>query len=336
MNNLKRYTCRSVWILAFLFSSTLLWAQNEPYHGDSASGFAFVKTNLLSNCNAFRFNGDSADGFAIVKTSLLGNCNAFRFQGDSADGYATAKSNLVNCPVMFFTGDSAGGFATGKTALLNCNTFRFLGDTADGFATTNTSLLNCNTFRYAGDSSDGFSAVNTNLLNCNTFRFQGDSSDGAASAVFLQIRNFMGNDTSVYIICSSNTYDLLTLYNISGITNIWQTPTPSSVGLGNYTVVGTNQSGCKDSAIAVVTQEVAKWTGMVSTDWHDAANWNTLKVPDESTHVIIPGGTPNPCVISNAFAKAASVQGKTAGSLSVINNQKLVITANCGSLPPGL
>ena len=334
MNKLKKYTCRSVWILAFLLSSSLLLAQNDPYHGDSASGFAYVRTGLLS-CNTFRFTGDTADGFATTRSNLVNN-NTFRFVGDTADGFASSKSSLLNCITMNFTGDSSGGFATSKTSLLNCNTSRFAGDSSDGFATVNTSLLNCNTFRFQGDSSNGFAKVRTDLLDCNTFRFHGDSASGSSSAVILQIRNFMGNDTSVYIICSSNTFNLLSLYNIQGISNVWRTPTPAVAGLGSFTVVGTNQSGCKDSAITTVKQDIAKWTGTVSNDWHDAANWNTLKVPDEITHVIIPGGTPNPCVISQSNAKAASVQGRSAGSLSVINNQKLVISANCGSLPPGL
>ena len=99
-------------------------------------------------------------------------------------------------------------------------------------------------------------------------------------------------------------------------------------------VIGTSLAGCKDTAMTNIIQDIEKWTGAVSSDWHDANNWNNGRVPDTSTHVIIPGGTAHACVISNADAKAASVQGVSAGSLSIINNRKLWISARCGSLPP--
>ena len=227
------------------------------------------------------------------------------------------------------------GFSTVNTHLLNCNSFRFLGDSANGFSTANTNLLNCNSFRFQGDTANGFSASGTHLLNCNTFRFHGDSSSGYTSVGYVQVVKFLGADTSVLIICSSDTYNLLNLYNAPGLSYSWSTPTPAAVGLGNFTLIATNQSGCKDTAIATVGQNIAKWRGTVNNNWHNPANWDIGKVPNETTHVIIPGNTTNACQISDADAKAASVQGRVNGSLSIINNRILTIYANCNSLPTG-
>jgi hypothetical protein len=284
---IKKYTLQSVWIILLLFSSTLLWAQNEPYAG----GFG---------------SGDNN------QTASLINCSNFRFAGGFGDGDSNSAS-----------------------ALLTCSPFRFAGGFGDGDSTTNTSLLNCNTFRFAGDSADGFAISKTNLLNCNPGRFSGDTGRGYASIAYIKPRRFLGNDTSVSIICSDNTYNLLSLYNLNGVTNAWNTTTPAAAILGSYTVVGTNTLGCKDSAVVVIEQEVMTWRGSVSSDWHTAANWSGNHIPTAITHVIIPGGTTNPCVISNADAAAASVQGKIAGNFSIINNKNLLVSGHCVSLPTG-
>ncbi len=44
------------------------------------------------------------------------------------------------------------------------------------------------------------------------------------------------------------------------------------------------------------------WTGIVSSDWHDADNWDSGAVPDATTNVSIPAGTPNAPVIAGADA----------------------------------
>ena len=96
--------------------------------------------------------------------------------------------------------------------------------------------------------------------------------------------------------------------------------------------MATSSFGFSDTAVVFVKQEVAVWTGTISSDWHNTANWNHSKVPTLTVHVIIPAGTPNLCEISNADAAAASVQALS-GNFSIINNRKLLIAANCPTLP---
>ncbi|MCX6270614.1 MAG: hypothetical protein NTU44_05230 [Bacteroidetes bacterium] len=52
----------------------------------------------------------------------------------------------------------------------------------------------------------------------------------------------------------------------------------------------------------------ATWTGAVSTDWHDPANWLTNLVPDNETDVKIPDGTPFSPVINTANATCKTIQ----------------------------
>lgn len=307
---IKKYTLQSVWIILLLFSSTLLWAQNEPYAGGFGSGDNNQTASLI-NCSNFRFAGGFGDGDSSIASALL-SCSPFRFGGGFGDGDSSSNNPLQVC-----------------------GRFRFAGGFGDGDSTTNTSLLNCNTFRFAGDSADGFAISKTNLLNCNLVRFSGDTGRGYTSIAYIKPRRFLGNDTSVSIICSDDTYNLLSLYNLNGVTNAWNTTIPAAAILGSYTVIGTNTLGCKDSAAVVIQQEVMTWRGSVNSDWHTAANWSGNHLPTAITHVIIPGGTTNPCVISNADATAASVQGKIAGSFSIINNKNLLVSGHCVSLPTG-
>jgi len=307
---IKKYTLGSAWMIILIFSSTLLWAQNEPYNG----GFGSGDNNQIAS---------------------LVNCSNFRFGGGFGDGDSSNASTLLSCSSFRFTGGFGDGDSSINTALLTCTPIRFGGGFGDGDSSERSTLLSCNTFRFSGDSADGITAGKTDLLNCNLFRFSGDSGIGYKSGEYIKPRDFLGNDTSVTIICSDDTYNLLALYNFNGITLAWNTATPAAAIMGNYRVVGTTAGGCKDTAFTVIKQEINIWSGTVSNDWHTAANWSNNHVPTEITHVIIPGGTANPCVISNADAKAASVQGKIAGNFSILNNKNLLISGHCVSLPTG-
>ena len=310
MTQQKIAVFRSGWILILLFYSSLLYAQ--PYSGGNNSGASALNT-ATANCTLSRYFGGTNAGSTTIATTLL-NCTTGRFWGDTADGAGTAKTNIQNC-----------------------STERFSGDTAYGSSAVKTNLNDCTNNRFVGDTSSGAKAVATNLLNCTNQRFYGDTADGFASAKYLLIRDFLGNDTSVTIICNSDTYNLLNLYTTpANLSYNWSSPVPTASGLGIFRLVATNQSGCKDTAFATVKQEIATWTGAISNNWHDAANWNNNKIPDAITHVIILGNTANPCQIKDADAVAASVQARAAGSFSIINNHLLLISGNCASLPTGL
>lgn len=298
------------WIVITIFYSSLLLAQ--PYSGGINSG-ANIGNTVANNCTDDRyFGGDNAGSVAI-------------------------NTNMLNCTTIRFSGDEGAGNVSLASGNLDCSTLRFSGDTADGSGNNQTAYFDCTPLRFSGDSSDGVFSSLTNLLNCTNERFSGDSADGFVSAKFLLVRDFLGNDTSVAIVCSNDTYNLLSLYSTpANLTYNWTSPSPTATELGIFRLIATNQSGCVDTAFATVKQEIAIWNGSVSNNWHTAANWNNGKIPYDKTHVIIPGGTLNPCQIAMSDATAASVQAKNAGSFSIINNKILLVSGTCVSLPAGL
>lgn len=139
-------------------------------------------------------------------------------------------------------------------------------------------------------------------------------------------------DTTVYIVCGNETKDLTTLFDTTGFTMQWNTPSPHSAGLGTYPVEFTNSNGSFTVNVSV-QQKIAVWKGWVNHSWHTAANWTTEAVPDNQTHVIIPTSTPE-CRITGANAEAASIQTARNSSVSVQTGRTLAITSHCNALPP--
>ncbi|MEO7309336.1 MAG: hypothetical protein ABIX01_02985 [Chitinophagaceae bacterium] len=145
----------------------------------------------------------------------------------------------------------------------------------------------------------------------------------------------LGPDTTLFHACPGETTNLLTLYNTTGLTASWTAPNPSVVMPGIYTLIANNAINCPDTAVATVKLETATWVGIVSSDWHNPTNWNINKVPSAKTHVIIPGVTANPCIISTANAQAASIQVLNGATLQAVNNRVAEINGKCSVLPPG-
>jgi hypothetical protein len=181
-----------------------------------------------------------------------------------------------------------------------------------------------------GGITAGINSYKLRVISSNT------AVTGATSDSSLAVIGAANNltDSTIYLNCYNDTYNLLQIYNISN-GGVWNIPTPNAVEPGNYKYYLAAQGGaCSDTAEINVQLEVALWTGVVSTNWHDAANWNILKVPTASTHVIIQNGTPNTCIISDANAVAASVQAKSAANFKIINNRNITIKGVCNLLPP--
>lgn len=306
---LQRISLAAVWMLVSLCWPRLLQAQNEPFKGGSGGGDNNMVA-ALTNCSVFRYAGGAGLGNTSEPVALT-NCTAYRFLGGGGDGDSSSTSPAGTCAA-----------------------FRFTGGNGDGDSSIASALTSCNLFRFAGDTSSGFGAAQSALTSCNLFRFAGDSGAGYKAGVFLKPRNFLGNDTSITIICSEERFNLLSLYHFEGITIGWNTSRPDSAFTGSFRAIGTTTGGCVDTAFALIKQEIAIWNGSVSNNWHTAANWSNNKVPNESTHVIIPGATPNPCIISSANATAVSVQGKLNGNFSITNNRNLLISGRCVQLPP--
>ncbi|HSN60271.1 MAG TPA: hypothetical protein VLR49_05030, partial [Ferruginibacter sp.] len=194
---------------------------------------------------------------------------------------------------------------------------------------------------YAGTGSAIIGCrIPPSTLGGNNFRVRVSSTNPAVTGLpgsdALTIGNWpnLGPDTTVYQLCPGGNVNLNPLYNTSGLTAVWNTANPAAVIPGTYRLVVTNGYGCMDTAFAVSLLEVATCTGTISSNWHTAANWSIGKVPTENTHVIIPGGTPNPCIISSNNISAASIQVRNGANVQTINNRAAEIKGKCSTLPP--
>lgn len=154
-----------------------------------------------------------------------------------------------------------------------------------------------------------------------------------ASPITIRPAPYLGNDTTVFIQCSTDSFDLTTIYNLAGLSTQWSLNDPTRSTKGIYQLIVTNSYGCRDTVLITVKQDVALWTGSAGSNWHDPANWTTGKVPSAITHVIIPLNATQPCIVSNADATISSLQVRNAGMFRVLNDRKVTITGRCDPLP---
>ena len=140
----------------------------------------------------------------------------------------------------------------------------------------------------------------------------------------------LGPDVTLYKDCFGETTSLNNFFITTGFSANWNTANTVAAPAGTYRLVAGNSTGCTDTVFAYIILEVANWTGTVSSDWNNPANWNIGKVPDTLTHLIVPGGTPNSCIVSTANAVAASIQVRNGGNVPTINNRAVLVN---GKMP---
>jgi hypothetical protein len=167
-------------------------------------------------------------------------------------------------------------------------------------------------------------------INSNMPALTGDPLDSALTINDI----YVGADSTILHDCLNQTTNLRNVYKTSGLTSVWNTPTPTAAPPGEYRLIVNNSTNCPDTAFVGVVLEVARWTGTQDNNWHNAGNWSTGKVPGEKTHVIVDGSMPNPCIISTGEAFAASVQVRNGANVKTDNNRQLWIQGRCTVLPP--
>jgi hypothetical protein len=180
------------------------------------------------------------------------------------------------------------------------------------------------------------------IPNGNGYRVRVVSSNpvvtGAASdSLFVLNEQPRFSDTTVYIVCQQETFNLNNVYTTSPFMVNWDAANPAAAPAGMYRLITTNSGvlQCKDTAFVTVKQDVATWVGSVSTDWHNPANWSSGRIPTAVTHVIIPGGNTPVCNLSASDVTVASIQVRQGGTLNTINGRKVLIAAQCAPLPAG-
>ena len=183
-------------------------------------------------------------------------------------------------------------------------------------------------------------ALPQQLANGNNYRLRVVSSDppvAGATADSLIVINEQPrfNDTTVYIVCQQETVNLTSVYNTGSFVTSWSTPSPAAAPAGVYRLIASNDGilQCKDTSFTTVKQDVATWLGTTNSNWHNAANWSTGRIPTLMTHVMIPAGTPFQCSVNTQDGEAASMQVQAGAAISVVPGRKVLLVANCKPLP---
>ncbi len=65
------------------------------------------------------------------------------------------------------------------------------------------------------------------------------------------------------------------------------------------------------------------WTGAVSSDWEDAANWSSATVPTINDDVVIPDAPNDPVITNGQLCTAKSIAIKTSGHLTIQSGGQL-------------
>lgn len=225
--------------------------------------------------------------------------------------------------------DLTGSFVAGGTikAYLSNAAGSFASEVEIGTRTSNTDgIIKCYLPPNLPDGNGykvRIKSSNPSLTSSNTYTLS------------LHERPFFANDTTVFVSCGPDVFNLTNLYNIGGYTLTWNTAGPETAPIGAYKLYAVNNNGCSDTVNVAVAFDVSTWTGVTNNSWHTTTNWSTGKVPGTKTHVIVPGGTPNPCVVTSANAVAASIQVRPGATLNVVNSRTVNLSTNCNPLPQG-
>lgn len=117
--------------------------------------------------------------------------------------------------------------------------------------------------------------------------------------------------------------------DISGATGAtYVIPAAAAADAANYSVVITGTCGNATSTAAALTVNPAgTWTGIVSNDWSNAANW-CGGLPNATTDAVIPAGAPNQPVLHGGTATARNITLGTGTSLTLDAGTTLEIYGN--------
>ncbi len=263
----------------------------------------------------------------IGDTSQL-NVVVYKLRTDNTVSDVTpCKGDVVT---VNFTVDGAIDAGNVYTAQLSDASGSFTTPTAIGTTTANGNGVN--------QSGSIAATIPANIANGANYRIRVVSSapafNGNVNTTDIDIQKpNLGADVDVFLNCPGDVANISNTFNTTGLSFSWDSPLINIAPAGTYRLIATNANGCSDTAFVFVKLEVARWTGAISNDWHVAGNWNINKVPTDKTHVIVPGGTANPCVVSGANGQAASVQVRTGGSVTTNSGRLVDVKGKCLTLP---
>jgi hypothetical protein len=90
-------------------------------------------------------------------------------------------------------------------------------------------------------------------VDIGTYQVIVTNANGCKDTANVTVTNYpkpdLGADKSTTISCANGTADLTTVYNTSGYSSVsYSSATPTEAAIGDYTIIVTNNNGCKDTA----------------------------------------------------------------------------------------
>ncbi len=257
---------------------------NNTSNGNGGAIVAKGGTNITLMSSYFFRNNCDNDGSAIYleEVGFIINCVVAKNNTNDRgavvmDGGTTL--NIINSTIVDNTGAEKQGLLLRNGGFINVNNSVIYGH-ADRDITEDAGTINV---IYSDYSSSNHGGIDNNNLNVNP-GFNNPALDDYSLGASSQVidKGQAAGAPSVDIIGTSR-------------------PQNSGIDMGAYEYSG---AICDTAAVA----SVHTWTGAVSNDWFDCANWDTGTLPCGQCDVIIPGGTPNEPRITGQSAYCNTIQ----------------------------
>ncbi len=229
---------------------------------------------LLSECNSVSYKGINYTNSTIVRDTLRS------VQGcDSIYNVATIQIKQPTTSIL-------------NQSICEGNSYAFNGSnysTAGNYTVHLSNSEGCDSAVTLILTVKSLSTSTTNIGICagESYAFNGTSYNSAGTYV-AHLTNSVNCDSSATLVLTikqpstSNT----TLNEVGSYT--WNGTV--YIASGTYTTHLINSEGCDSAATLILTITPAQntWTGTVSTDWSNSANWSLGTVPTDSSNIVIP------------------------------------------------
>ncbi len=209
------------------------------------------------------------------------------------------------------------------------NNFEFYCSQWKGSTTTGT--VGCILFRWT-PGGGGYYCL-TQERDTGRFRLKKNNHNSSNSTNQLAYYDGPNNQNpSVKIICVGTSI----IVEIAGVQRMNVTDASNPSGIFSFWKSNRYNDGNKWYDITLVEVPLGMWTGAVSTDFHDAANWSGNILPTLADDIIIPDVTNQPIVTTNASVNAIDVYSGaeitiSSGTLSITGSTDMDGTLNIES-----
>ncbi|NUY81875.1 hypothetical protein HUK80_13305 [Flavobacterium sp. MAH-1] len=300
----------------------------------------------------------STNNFTTAGTPISNTTTSLNYSNLSVTTYYRAIVQSASCAsansavaTITVNPASVGGTVSGTTTLcgttnsgtltLSANVGNVIGweSSTNNFATAGTPIANTTT------------SLNYNNLSVTTY-YRAIVQSGSCASAYSSVAtvtvapvNVAGTLSGDATYCSHTNSGMLNLNGYTGTTFAWEysldnfatagIPIVNNTSSLNYSnlnattyyrvLIGNGVcAGAYCNVIAITVNSNSTWTGAVSSQWHNAANWSCGEVPQSYTDVLIPSTANQPIITADAFAKTVTLQSGTL--LTLLSGNDFTVT----------